>query len=107
VYIKYNRKNHLLWLLCSFALFLISCKIPYLDRIIEKKPIRYQITIEKTDGGEVTVSPKKEKYQKGEIVILTAVPDSEHRFSEWKLRGACLFGLAEIIPIDLIRIMPS
>lgn len=30
-----------------------------------------------------------------------------HRFSEWKLRGACLFGLAEIIPIDLIRIMPS
>ena len=84
MYIKYNRKNHLLWLLCSFALFLISCKIPYLDRIIEKKPIRYQITIEKTDGGEVTVSPKKEKYQKGEIVILTAVPDSEHRFSEWK-----------------------
>lgn len=30
-----------------------------------------------------------------------------HRLPKRKLGGACLFGLAENIPIDLIRVMPS
>ena len=60
-----------------------GCKAP-LETILERKPKQYTLTIEKTAGGEVKVSPAKTSYKKGEVVILSAQPDGEHRFSEWK-----------------------
>ena len=70
--------------LWSIGIALSGCRQQYMDAIVEKKPVQYTITVEKDAGGEVTVTPLKKGYKKGEIVILTAKPDGEHRFTEWK-----------------------
>ncbi|MFC1237856.1 hypothetical protein ACFGOO_00300, partial [Treponema vincentii] len=65
------------------SIVLSGCNAP-LEAIVERKPVQYTITIEKTAGGEVKVSPAKESYKKGEVVIISAQADEEHRFKEWK-----------------------
>ena len=70
--------------LWSIGIVLSGCRQQYMDAIVEKKPVQYTLTIEKTAGGEVKISPAKTSYKKGEVVILSAQPDGEHRFSEWK-----------------------
>ena len=75
-------------LVSSVVVFVLSivlsgCNAP-LEAIVERKPVQYMITIEKTAGGEVKVSPAKESYKKGEVVIISAQADEEHRFKEWK-----------------------
>jgi uncharacterized repeat protein (TIGR02543 family) len=46
-------------------------------------PLTFTLEI-KAKNGSVTVSPKKEKYNKGESVTLTAVPASGYSFKNWK-----------------------
>ena len=70
--------------LWSIGIALSGCRQQYMDAIVEKKPVQYTITVEKDAGGEVTITPLRKGYKKGEIVILSAQPDVEHRFSEWK-----------------------
>ena len=70
--------------LWSIGIVLSGCRQQYMDAIVEKKPVQYTITVEKDAGGEVTITPLKKGYKKDEVVILSAQPDGEHRFSEWK-----------------------
>ena len=82
--IKYSGQLISMIVLWSIGIVLSGCRQQYMDAIVEKKPVQYTITVEKDAGGEVTITPLRKGYKKGEIVILSAQPDVEHRFSEWK-----------------------
>ena len=82
--IKYSGKLLSVAVLLSIGAALSGCRQQYIESIMEKKPELYTITMEKTAGGEVRVSPAKNGYRKGEIVIVSAQADGEHRFREWK-----------------------
>ncbi len=82
--IKYSGQLISMIVLWSIGIVLSGCRQQYMDAIVEKKPVQYTITVEKDAGGEVTITPLRKGYKKGEVVILSAQPDGEHRFSEWK-----------------------
>jgi len=44
----------------------------------------YELTVNTVGEGSVDIEPEKEKYEHGEKVYLTAVPDEGHEFVDWE-----------------------
>lgn len=49
----------------------------------EPDAVEYALTVTTNGQGVVQISPNKPAYQSGEVVTLTAVPDSGHQFDGW------------------------
>ncbi|HAK46899.1 MAG TPA: hypothetical protein DCO79_13400, partial [Spirochaeta sp.] len=44
---------------------------------------RYELTVTGLSGGSVSIEPSGGAYKEGEVVTLTAIPDSGHSFTGW------------------------
>jgi hypothetical protein len=61
-----------------------------------KKTYTLETSVYPTGSGEVTVIPKKEKYEEGETVNVIADPKSGYKFQNWANRPDSLTNVIEI-----------